>query len=296
MRPGNDRHRMNRATQMALGLSLFLGMALAADALQNNKAMQSPQSRPPRHTVHFGFGDDQVDPAERGFLENFVRSIGNDKSLALSGYTDDIGPVAYNNALALRRAESVRAVLIGTGFPADKITVQGRGRTDYVATNESKRERAKNRRVEIRYQDQGAIVGEEDQQSASNGPRRMGRYSMRSLVPLEGQKDPLDAVVQVTIPSAIQDVGSALAHLLAHSGWRLAAPPSVDPSLTELLRLPLPESQRTLGPLRLHEAVQVLCGDAYRVVVDPVHRLISCELRDPYAKYWTDSNVVVSFQ
>ena len=41
------------------------------------------------------------------------------------------------------------------------------------------------------------------------------------------------------------------------------------------MSLPLPTSQRTLGPIALIDAVSVLCGEAYSVVVDPVSRLVS---------------------
>ena len=55
------------------------------------------------------------------------------------------------------------------------------------------------------------------------------------------------------------------------------------PSLSALLALPLPAVHRTLGPMRLDEALGALAGPAHTVVVDPVHRLVSFELRQRYA-------------
>ena len=86
----------------------------------------------------------------------------------------------------------------------------------------------------------------------------------------------------MTFPQAITTVGAALHHVLARSGWQVASHAANDPTFTRLTTLPLPASQRALGPIALIDALALLCGEAYTVVVDPVHRLISCELRAPY--------------
>ncbi|MGH8490231.1 MAG: FimV/HubP family polar landmark protein, partial [Gammaproteobacteria bacterium] len=52
--------------------------------------------------------------------------------------------------------------------------------------------------------------------------------------------------------------------------------------LPTLLGWPLPAVHRTLGPMRLDEALKTLAGPAHYLVVDPVHRLVSFELREPY--------------
>ena len=71
--------------------------------------------------------------------------------------------------------------------------------------------------------------------------------------------------------------------MLARSGWALAPTQASDPTIPYLMSLPLPESQRSLGPIALFDALAVLCGQAYMIVVDPVNRLVSCELHAPYA-------------
>ena len=85
-----------------------------------------------------------------------------EEMLEIRGYTDDepIGgyegnrrkpkhPFKTNIALSEARARSVANALIEAGIPKDKIQTQGYGAKDFVASNKTARERAKNRRVEI---------------------------------------------------------------------------------------------------------------------------------------------------
>lgn len=65
------------------------------------------------------------------------------------GHTDSSGSARYNNALSLRRAESVANYLMSTGVKEDAIRVIGRGAKDPVASNETSEGRIKNRRVDI---------------------------------------------------------------------------------------------------------------------------------------------------
>ena len=69
--------------------------------------------------------------------------------ITATGHTDTSGPEAYNMALSLRRANSVKGELVRQGVPADAIAVVGRGESNpLVATGDGVRE-PQNRRVEI---------------------------------------------------------------------------------------------------------------------------------------------------
>jgi len=66
-----------------------------------------------------------------------------------TGHTDTSGSEAYNMALSLRRANTVKDALVQNGVPAQSISVVGRGEASpLVATGDGVRE-PQNRRVEI---------------------------------------------------------------------------------------------------------------------------------------------------
>jgi len=65
------------------------------------------------------------------------------------GHTDDQGTAEFNMDLSIRRAEAATARLVKYGVPAERLEVVGRGATEPVSNNRSRRGRAKNRRVEF---------------------------------------------------------------------------------------------------------------------------------------------------
>jgi len=73
------------------------------------------------------------------------------KKLIVTGYTDNIGSDAYNLKLSLQRAQSVADYLIYCEkIDPNLFEVEGKGKANPVAGNNTKEGRAKNRRVEIR--------------------------------------------------------------------------------------------------------------------------------------------------
>ena len=115
---------------------------------------------------------------------------------------------------------------------------------------------------------------------------QVGRYATVRAVPTLSQVYLLSAIVRVQFPASVVSVGQAVEHLLRPSGYRLASEAAADPSQRTLLNLPLPEPHRTLGPLPLQTALETLAGPAFRLVEDPVHRLVSFERCGP-AEYGT---------
>jgi OOP family OmpA-OmpF porin len=65
------------------------------------------------------------------------------------GHTDSDGSEEYNQALSVRRAESVKDYLVSEDVDASIIDVSGEGESNPVASNATKEGRAQNRRVDI---------------------------------------------------------------------------------------------------------------------------------------------------
>lgn len=73
----------------------------------------------------------------------------SNKAAQINGYTDITGNAAYNVQLSTERAKSVAKYLAHRGVDKTKLTANGFGATNFVATNNTKAGRAQNRRVEI---------------------------------------------------------------------------------------------------------------------------------------------------
>jgi len=112
---------------------------------------------------------------------------------------------------------------------------------------------------------------------------QVGRYTLRSATPTEAQADLMTAVVTIRFSDRIQTIGEAVRYLLRDSGYRLASQIALDPETKALFRLPLPAVHRNLGPITLRQSLETLAGPTFRLVQDPVHRLIAFEL---CAKGW----------
>lgn len=75
-----------------------------------------------------------------------------DLDLTIEGHTDNLGRAAYNLQLSLKRAESVKKVIVGFGVDVKRIQVKGFGDSLPVASNSSAEGRRKNRRVVFVFQ------------------------------------------------------------------------------------------------------------------------------------------------
>jgi outer membrane protein OmpA-like peptidoglycan-associated protein len=84
-------------------------------------------------------------------LDQVVKALTDQgfKALVIQGYTDSRGNAAENDALSLRRAQSVRDYMVSRGIPSEKATAEGLGASKPVADNATADGRAENRRVEI---------------------------------------------------------------------------------------------------------------------------------------------------
>jgi len=83
-----------------------------------------------------------------------------DYKLKVTGNTDIVGSAAYNDKLAMARAESVKAFLVKYGASAGQITTAGDGKRDPEVDNKTKEGRFMNRRVVLELRDgSGKLIG-----------------------------------------------------------------------------------------------------------------------------------------
>ena len=69
--------------------------------------------------------------------------------IRIQGHTDSTGAVAHNEELSMRRAQSVRDVLVSRGVKPQQMLVEGIGEARPIADNRTAAGRAQNRRVEL---------------------------------------------------------------------------------------------------------------------------------------------------
>jgi OOP family OmpA-OmpF porin len=134
----------------------------AMDQLQNipkpvaEKPAPAPAAAAPAPTtymVFFDFDKSNLTPEARKIIDTAAQAIkaGSNAKIKVTGYTDTVGTVPYNQKLSERRANSVDHELVKDGIPAGNIAMEGKGKTDLlVPTGDGVRE-PKNRRAVIEF-------------------------------------------------------------------------------------------------------------------------------------------------
>ena len=99
----------------------------------------------------FDFDKAVLKPEGKAKLDDLVEKVSHVtlEVIIAVGHTDGIGSDAYNQKLSVRRAESVKAYLVGKGIEKNRVYTEGKGKKQPVADNKTDAGRAKNRRVEI---------------------------------------------------------------------------------------------------------------------------------------------------
>ena len=102
-------------------------------------------------SVRFDFDKADVKPEYHDMLNRIAGVLMTLRgySIAVYGYTDDVGTQTYNLQLSQRRAEAVRDYLVKAGISSTIITSKGFGKADPRVPGDSEQARTANRRVEI---------------------------------------------------------------------------------------------------------------------------------------------------
>lgn len=111
---------------------------------------------------------------------------------------------------------------------------------------------------------------------------RTDRYTLATIDPRGDQAAPLTAVVTMTFGSHIQTVGQAIDEILEGSGYRwIVQAGAIKDSDMLLNDLPLPAVVRTIGPIRLQDALDTIAGESWGLVVNNTNRTLWFELVAP---------------
>ena len=108
--------------------------------------------------LNFDFDKSVVKPQYFEMLHKFVEYVNfNDYEVVIEGHTDSKGTNAYNMALGMRRAQSVKAKLLEFGMDPSRIVgTVSKGEEEPVATNTTDEGRAQNRRIEFKLSRRGS--------------------------------------------------------------------------------------------------------------------------------------------
>ena len=101
--------------------------------------------------IYFDTAKATIKPASRRKLDEVVDVLKNYPKLRLeiSGHTDDRGDDASNLQLSLDRADAVKKYLTDAGIEGSRIQTRGAGEAEPIESNDTKKGRAKNRRIEF---------------------------------------------------------------------------------------------------------------------------------------------------
>jgi OOP family OmpA-OmpF porin len=99
--------------------------------------------------VDFEFNQVRLTAPAQQTLDQVASALSQQPELRIEiqGYTDSLGPDAYNLKLSQRRADAVKSYLVSKGANGTTLTARGYGKANPVASNDTAENRAMNRRV-----------------------------------------------------------------------------------------------------------------------------------------------------
>jgi outer membrane protein OmpA-like peptidoglycan-associated protein len=107
---------------------------------------------PPRSfTLYFISDSDQLTEASRVAFEEVFAEVARRPTaeVVVTGHTDTVAELSYNDTLSLKRAKAVRKLLVARGLPPESVSAAGRGEREPLVPGADGVREAKNRRVEI---------------------------------------------------------------------------------------------------------------------------------------------------
>lgn len=101
--------------------------------------------------ISFDTGRSDIKSNFQPILQRFASTLQENPNtnVVIIGHTDSTGSDAINQPLSVDRASRTRDYLAGRGVNPNRITIEGRGSREPIASNDSTAGKSRNRRVEI---------------------------------------------------------------------------------------------------------------------------------------------------
>lgn len=101
--------------------------------------------------VLFRTGQSQLLPASASNITKLADFMKRnpERTASIEGHTDSVGNANSNRMLSEQRAQAVMTALMRMGVPADRLSTQGFGEDNPIASNDNATGRQMNRRVEV---------------------------------------------------------------------------------------------------------------------------------------------------
>jgi hypothetical protein len=158
----------------------------------------------------------------------------------VTGHTDHIGGVPYNQRLSLARANTVRDFLVKYGASAGQIATSGDGKSSPTVSNQTREGRFMNRRVVLTVTDpEGKVVGDGGVREAIGAFDKLLKAQEECCGSILSRLDKLDEIL-----AAIRDLKSDNDRLRGELDGLRKGQTAVEQKVAELPK-PLTEQQTT---------------------------------------------------
>ena len=148
---GTSNPTLNNSSWTNNNFSVMLGVQLKFGETAAAPPPPPPMVAPPSFMVFFDWDRSNLSQQALNTIKQAAgayKTKGNARVTA-TGHTDTSGAEAYNMALSLRRANTVKDALVREGVPATAISVIGRGEAGLLVKTADGVREPQNRRVEI---------------------------------------------------------------------------------------------------------------------------------------------------
>jgi OmpA-OmpF porin, OOP family len=114
-------------------------------------ALAATPRAPLVYILYFQSGLTELDPRSRGDLSatTAAAKVTSNVDISVIGHADATGSDAYNSALSLKRAQTIRDTLVAAGIPNDVIEVDYHGANNPLIPTPRGVAEPRNRRVEV---------------------------------------------------------------------------------------------------------------------------------------------------